>query len=115
MMMDILAENELTIEDRSQVLTGWGKCWTYTIYAIYSTLPVGLLAVIFWICAIVPSLLGLVAMFATLLVLKLHSSSFWKDSYKIIGMVCQVFVLFTYTLDSVILLLSQNVQPADVD
>ena len=46
-----------------------------------------------------PSLLGLVAMFATVIILSMHQQTFWGESYKKIGIFTQLFILITYSLD----------------
>lgn len=47
----------------------WGEIRVYTIFILYTILPVGLLGVIFLLVAKSPSLLGLIAMFATVIIL----------------------------------------------
>ena len=44
----------------------------YVVFLFYSLLPVSLLGVIFLLVAHSPSFLGLIAMFATVIILSLH-------------------------------------------
>ena len=69
MMMEILAENDKANEDRTRQQTTWGVIWTYLVFALIALLPVGLLGVIFIVVATEPSLLGLIAMFTTIILL----------------------------------------------
>ena len=61
-----------------------------------------LLGVIFLLVAQSPSFLGLIAMFATVIILSMHQKVFWKESYKTIGTFTMIFVAVTYTLDFII-------------
>ena len=80
-------------------MTKLGQFRVYTVFILYSILPVGLLGVIFLLVARSPSLMGLFAMFATVIILHYHKNSFWMESYLTIGMITQIFVLVTYVLD----------------
>jgi hypothetical protein len=52
-------------------------------------------------------------MLATIFILHKHQDSFWKQSYKSIGILTQVFVTLTYFLDFVIYLLADTVPELD--
>ena len=80
-------------------MTTWGQIKVYTIFILHFLLPVGLLGVIFLLVARSPSLLGLISMFATVIILHRHQGTFWMESYMTIGLLTQVFVLATYVLD----------------
>ena len=53
-------------------MTIGGQLKVYIVFVLYSLLPVGLLGVIFLLVAVNPSLLGLIAMFATVIILSKH-------------------------------------------
>lgn len=98
-LMEIIAESDAIKRDRTRPMSLWGQIKAYTVFTLYLLLPVGLLGVIFFLVARSPSFLGLIAMFATVIILQRQSRTFWKESYKTIGVVTQVFVLVTYSLD----------------
>jgi len=83
---EIIVEGYTIKTNRDKVLTTWGQIRVYIIFTIYTILPVGLLGVIFLLVAYSPSLMGLIAMFATVIILQRHQSTFWMESYLTVGM-----------------------------
>ena len=98
-LMEIIVEADQIITNRAEPMTIGAQLKVYIVFVLYSLLPVGLLGVIFLLVAVNPSLLGLIAMFATVIILSKHQSTFWGESYKNIGIFTQIFVLVTYSLD----------------
>ena len=98
-LMEIIREADMLPTKRQKAESRWEQVKIYTIFTIYSLLPVGLLGVIFFLVARSPSLMGLISMFATVIILQKHQNSFWMESYVTIGMLTQIFVLVTYALD----------------
>lgn len=98
-LMEVIADADTISMDREKKMSFCGQVMVYTTFMLYLSLPVGLLGVIFLLVAQYPSMLGLIAMFATVIILHRHASSFWNESYKVIGMLTQIFVLVTYTMD----------------
>lgn len=105
-LMDIISEVDIISQNRQKKHSMWGHCKVYVIFTLYAILPVGLLGVIFLIVAQYPSFLGLIAMFATVIILQMHAFSFWHESYKLIGLFTQFFVVGTYALDFFIFVMS---------
>ena len=98
-LIDIIVEADQIRTNRTEPMSVWTQIKVYIVFALYLMLPVGLLGVIFLLVAVNPSLLGLIAMFATVIILSRHQSTFWGESYKNIGIFTQIFVLVTYSLD----------------
>ena len=98
-LTEIIVESDQIETNREKPRTAWGQFKVYTVFALHSLLPISLLGVIFLLVARSPSLLGLIAMFATVIILHRQQASFWMESYKTIGILTQIFVLVTYLLD----------------
>ena len=97
--MSVIVEADKIPSNREKPITWTRRAKVYIIFILQSLLPASLLGFIFLLVARSPSLLGLVAMFATVVLLRRHSSTFWRESFKTIGMLTQLFVLVTYTMD----------------
>ena len=104
----IIVEADQIHTSRERKMTGWGQIKVYTIFLLHLLLPVTLLGVIFLLVARNPSLLGLISMFATVIILDRHQGNFWMESYKTIGLLTQVFVAVTYVLDYMLYLLADK-------
>jgi len=71
-LVEIIVEADQIRTNRIEPITIGDQLKIYTIYALYLLLPVGLLGVIFLLVAVNPSLLGLIAMFATVILFLKH-------------------------------------------
>ena len=98
-LKEIIIEADMIKTNRTEPITIGAQIKVYTVFFLYMLLPVCLLGEIFVLVAYKASLLGLVAMFATVIILSRHQKTFWVESYQNIGTFTQIFVLITYTLD----------------
>ena len=113
-LMDILAEGEDTHVDRTRKLKSYQQVLMYIQYAAYTSLPVGLLAVIFFLVVDDPSFLGLVTMVTTVIVLNRHANEFWKQSSTTIGILAQSSVFLIYMLDFFIFVAAEYLEQPDL-
>lgn len=112
--MDILTEGEGMDIDRTRKLKPYQKTLMYFQYGAYSILPAALLGVIFLLVVHDPSFLGLVTMLTTLIILRKHSSSFWRQSSITVGILAQVFVFLIYMLDFLIFVAAEYLEKPDL-
>ena len=81
---------------------------------LYYSLPTGLLGTIFLYSVLRPSLLGLIGLVFAIIILRVHSETFWRESYVVIGITTQIIVVLTYLIDSTVFIIANYFAELDL-